>query len=281
MKAQPQPRKLNAKRKSGLPQTERLTIFDAQTASTSPSSEPAWIMVALALVLLTVGLYWFSDRPGDQPDRSVEAADADQSAGERPAAAVTGGQILSDPENRTRPWPEDLTSPPRPSGGRNERLVLRFYDEVLNRRQFALIDDLFADQVAYRRSGPTTMLSLAALKQQLQTDSAYYVGLYYSIDQVTTNGDWVHVDWSAEGTPLLSSTESPLTGEPQFWSGHTIWRVVDGQIVRMWTYTTKGRSQPLRSSVLPAPPPWPPGQLQDNQGVAAYPFHPSGSYSLP
>ena len=121
------------------------------------------------------------------------------------------------------------------------------------------------------------MLSLAALKQQLQTDTHYIAGLYYSLEQVTTMGDYVHVDWSAEGRPLLSSTESPPTGEPQVWSGYTVWRVVGGKIVRMWTYDAAG-SQPYPTDDDGARPP---GQLQDNQGAAVYPSHLSGGYSQP
>jgi hypothetical protein len=110
----------------------------------------------------------------------------------------------------------------------NERLIRRYYDEVLNGQKWAVLDDLFADQISYRNDIPVTMLSLTALKQMILAESTAYVRLHYSTEQVITDKDLVQVDWWAEG-------RRPL-GEPRFWSGHTIWQVVDGQVVGMWIY---------------------------------------------
>jgi ketosteroid isomerase-like protein len=131
-----------------------------------------------------------------------------------------------------------------PIGAQNERLVRRFYDDVINQRQLAEMNELFAEDFSYRQSGlTTTRLNLAALKQALRAENAAYAGLQYSIEQVTTNEDLVQVDWSAGGTPLISFEVHPPTGDPQVWSGHSIWQVADGKIIQMWTYNAAG-SQP-------------------------------------
>jgi hypothetical protein len=116
-------------------------------------------------------------------------------------------------------------------------LVRRFYNDVVNQGQTVVMDDLFAEGFVYRRSGPTTTrLNLAALKQQLRAERTTYAGLQYSIEQVTTNENLVQVDWSAGGTPLITFDTHPPTGDPQVWSGHTVWQVEDGKIIQMWTY---------------------------------------------
>jgi hypothetical protein len=50
----------------------------------------------------------------------------------------------------------------------------------------------------------------------------------------------VGVDWSAGGTPLSSLDEYPPIGEPQVWSGYTVWKVVDSKVVQMWTFNVTG-----------------------------------------
>jgi hypothetical protein len=228
---------------SGAYHLERSMSFEEQSASTSRSSDRAWLMIALGLVILIVGLYWFSDRKGDQSGGSDEAVVEDQAAGEGSGDAVTIDLISSDQGNRSKPWSEDDNPPAMPISSPNERLVRRFYNEVVNQRQWAVMDELFAEDFTYRQSGLTrTRLSLAALKQQLRAESAAYVGLYYSIEQVTINedGDWVSVDWSAGGTPRTSFNTHPPTGTPQVWSGHTDWQVVDGKLVQMWIYLVAG-----------------------------------------
>jgi ketosteroid isomerase-like protein len=233
MKMQPQPRNPNIKRRPGDHEPVRQMFAEEQTASTSISSEQAWLMIALALVVLTVGLYWFSDRHNDQPAWSYEAMVDDQTAAESQNDAATSDLSLSDSENH-----------PMPIGAQNERLVRRFYDDVINQRQLAEMNELFAEDFSYRQSGlTTTRLNLAALKQALRAENAAYAGLQYSIEQVTTNEDLVQVDWSAGGTPLISFEAHPPTGDPQVWSGHSIWQVADGKIIQMWTYNAAG-SQP-------------------------------------
>ena len=145
MKAQPQLTKRTEAQKIKVHETE-------QTASTSTASEPAWLALALALLVLTAGLYWFSNRQGLQPNRAYQATVEAQSIDERQAELVPDNQILTDSENPTMARSEDLT--PTPSRSPNEQLVRRFYDEVVNQRQYGVMDDLFADQIAYERNGP-------------------------------------------------------------------------------------------------------------------------------
>jgi hypothetical protein len=176
MKAQPQPKKLNVRRTFGAPTTERSMMFEEQIASTSTASEHAWLLVVLGLIVLTIGLYWFSDRQSDQPAWSYQALVEDQ-AGEQPGEFVISDQITTGPENLTMPWPEALTPIPMPNPRANERLVRRVYDEVINQQQFAVMDDLFAERVTYRRTGSPITLGLAALKQEIIDESTGYTGV--------------------------------------------------------------------------------------------------------
>jgi hypothetical protein len=111
---------------------------------------------------------------------------------------------------------------------------------VVNRRQLAVMDDLFVvDFVYIPHKSAKEKLSLADLKQQLRDESRTSTGFSYTIEQLTPFGEWVIVSWSAEGT--LS------TGVLQTWSGHTAWRVVNGRIAQMLPYKAVN-SQPYSAN---------------------------------
>ena len=242
---------LSIKQNSNSRQTDGSMKFEEQTALTSRSSEQAWMMLILVLLVLTGGLYWFSDRQNNQSAWSSEAVVEARTTVARPTEFVSSDQIPPDSEYLTITWPQSLLPEPMPVRSPNERLIRRYYNEVLNRQKWAVMDDLFAGQISYRNDIPVTMLSLTALKQTILAESTAYVELHYSIEQVTAYEDWVHVDWWAEGKPPL--------GEPRFWSGHTIWQVVDGKVVQMWTYDAT-RPQPYLADHYPVIPPtrsWP------------------------
>ena len=219
---------------SGNYRPSPVVLVDEQVASTSTSNEWAWVIVALALVIITAGLYWFNDRQDAPPDRSDVVVVDEISVGERPAEFVISDQALADPKNSIVPQPTTFT-PAATIPNSNERLVRRVYNEVINGQQLAVMDQLFADQVAYGRSGPMTIVSLTMLREQIRTERSRYAELSYSIEQVFASENLVGVEWSAAGTPLSASTSHPLRSAPQVWSGYTIWKVVDSEIVQMWT----------------------------------------------
>jgi ketosteroid isomerase-like protein len=228
---------LNLKTKLSDQAPTNQMITEEQTASTSTSSEQAWLIIALVLVVFTVGLYWFSMRHNHQPNWSYEALVNDQTNVENPGDAATSTLIQSNPQNRRQA--EDFTPTSTSIGSQNEQLVSRFYEEVINQGQFAMLDELFAEDFSYRSNRSTlTRLNLAALKQQLQAENSAYVGLQYSIEHIVVNNDSVQVDWSAGGTPRITFETHPPTGDPQVWSGHTVWQIADGKIVHMWIEST-------------------------------------------
>jgi hypothetical protein len=219
----------------------RSILFEEQTTTTSPSSsERAWLTLALMLIFLTVGLYWYGERQGDQPGRSETVVVDYRTTVKRPTAAEIDAQILTGLEKLTTPRPQTLTPVSRPDPGpnewisRNEQLIRRYYEVVVNRRQLTLMDDLFAADFVYLPT-KSAKLSLTDLKHQLRHENHTYAGLSYSIEPVTAYGDWIIISWSATGTTS--------TGEPQRWSGHTAWQIIEGRIAKMIPYTTASQTE--------------------------------------
>ena len=236
MKAEMPLRPGHRARKSNMTQRQRTLMSQEQTASTS--SERSWVVIILALIILMAGLYTYRQEQGEQPGRSGQGVVNAYAADERPVLTIIDEPSLTGPEALTSRGPEAPTPIAHTTWSPNERLVRRFYDEVLNHQQFAVIDELFAHHVAYGYDRPLALLSRTDLKAQIDRENNDYTGLTYTIEQITSRGKSVWIDWSASGTPLIWSPADPTSAEAQFWSGHTIWRIINGKIVQMWTSNT-------------------------------------------
>jgi hypothetical protein len=241
MKTQYQTQKLNTKPTPAVQPTEAGPVVQEQTASTSLASENAWLMVAGVLLVLIAGLYWFNDRQNDQPDWSYTVAPGDQLTTAEQTDSATGWLLSDNQEHPAALRPKGRApSLPTPDISPNEALIRRYYDEVLNRRQMAVMDDLFATDFTYRPDMTSTEKSnLAAFKEEIRNERIGYPELSYSIEKITARGEWLIVRWAVRGWPR-SLDHIPLTS-----SGSTAWQVVDGQIVHMLPFTATG-SQPSR-----------------------------------
>ena len=157
MKAQYQTTRPNTQPTTAVHQTEYQLWVQEQTASTTPASEKVWLIVVGALVMLSAGLCWFSNQPNGS---YASLADA------QPGSA---GTRLRPADDRENPAELGLQAPvsatPTPETSPNERLIRRYYDEVLNRGRIAVMDELFAPEFGYRPDMTSTKKSdLAALK---------------------------------------------------------------------------------------------------------------------
>lgn len=110
---------------------------------------------------------------------------------------------------------------------RNKAIVRSFYDAVLNRKQLDVIDTLCAP--TYHGDAPGA--DRAAFKQFYGRFLAAFPDLHVSFEDVIAEGDKVVVRAIARGTHREEFLGVPATGRQVSWTGISVTRVVDGQIV--------------------------------------------------
>ena len=113
------------------------------------------------------------------------------------------------------------------SAERNKAIVRRFYDAVLNQKQLDSIDALCAPSY----HGDTPGADRAAFKQFYGRFLAAFPDLHVSFEDVIAEGDKVVVRATACGTHREEFLGVPATGVQVSWTGISISRLADRQIV--------------------------------------------------
>ena len=111
----------------------------------------------------------------------------------------------------------------------NKALFRRVVEEGLNKRNLALLDELFADCVYY--SPATGELKGEALKQFVASLYAAFPDRRVTIEDQVAEGDKVVTRWSSTGAHLGEFMGLAPTGKQVTFSGMNISRIVEGKIV--------------------------------------------------
>jgi steroid delta-isomerase-like uncharacterized protein len=117
----------------------------------------------------------------------------------------------------------------------NLQLVRRFFDEMCNKRQLGLADELFATGHAYHDpaspwvgAGPAGMKDLIGAYQRAFNDARWDV--HASLDA----GDTVVTRWSGSGSHTGDLAGLAPTGRKVRVDGIWLHRVADGKIAESW-----------------------------------------------
>jgi ketosteroid isomerase-like protein len=116
---------------------------------------------------------------------------------------------------------------------RNEVAARRCYEEMLNNRNPALVDELlnpkYEDHPLWHEPRTPARMEhksvVEAMKEYLAKDDQDYEHLHTTVDQMISAGDKVIVVWTTTGT---------RNGKQVSWTGMEINRFVDGRIVESW-----------------------------------------------
>ncbi len=136
----------------------------------------------------------------------------------------------------------------------NKTLVRRYWEEVWNQGNLAVVDELIAADFdghpapsdADFGRGPAGQKQLVGLYRGAFPD------LRMTIDDMATDGDRVVLRWTASGTNTGEMMGMPATGKPATVTGIVINRLAAGQITEGWTnFDALGMLQQL--GVIPTP----------------------------
>ena len=117
----------------------------------------------------------------------------------------------------------------------NKATVRRYYDEVLNDRHFAALDETHVvNFVHHDPSNPADIKGLEGVKQRLAEITSAFPDFHYAIEDIIAEGDEVVVRWTAGLTHKGEFEGIPPTGKRAVVQGVYIHRLADGKMVEDW-----------------------------------------------
>ena len=132
----------------------------------------------------------------------------------------------------------------------NKLLVRRLFEEVLNQRNLALIDEFFSpNHVEHASTGPVH--GTEGMKQYYMIYLTAFPDAHYTVEDQIAEGDKVVTRWTARGTHKGELMGIPATGKQGTVTGIGIVRFEGGKLVEAWTeFDALGMMQQL--GVVPA-----------------------------
>jgi len=117
----------------------------------------------------------------------------------------------------------------------NKILVRRGVEEVWNRGNFAVVDELTASDVVVHSSPPSDELyGPEGIKQFYATLRAAFPDIHFTIEDQISEGDRVVTRWTARATHIHEYHGVPPTGKKYMMTGVDIDRIVNGKVVECW-----------------------------------------------
>ncbi len=145
----------------------------------------------------------------------------------------------------------------------NKGLVRRHFEEIWNRRNLAVCDEIMAEAFVehaaapFAQSAPGRVNGPKAMRQTAEWLLAQFADLHMTIEAMVAEGDTVAVRILSEGTNLGSiNGVVPPTGK-RFSARQSHWfRIADGKLVEHWA-TREDLPTMLQLGII-QPPGWPP-----------------------
>jgi steroid delta-isomerase-like uncharacterized protein len=133
----------------------------------------------------------------------------------------------------------------------NRMLVRRAIEEVYNRGDLAIVDELVASDFVIH-SPSEEIHGPAGAKQFVAGLRAAFPDLHVTIEDQMADGDRVATRWTAGGTHTGAFQGIPPTGKQARMTGINIDRIANGKVVECWTNADElGLLQQL--GVVPTP----------------------------
>jgi predicted ester cyclase len=135
----------------------------------------------------------------------------------------------------------------------NKAIVRRMFEELFNRQNLAVVDELASSDFVHRGPG-TRVVRGAEFFNQIKSRILFlaFPNLQFTIEDLIAEGDMVVTRWNIRGTHRGEFMGLPPTSNQVTWSGINITRVVEGKLVEDWVeQDTLGLMQQLAGTVQP------------------------------
>ena len=136
----------------------------------------------------------------------------------------------------------------------NKAVVRRFYEEVMNQKKRAVLDEVFDLNVVDHFAPPGTPGGLEGARQTLGMFLTAFPDLHFTVEDLIAEGDKVVARATLSGTQHGAFMGIPPTGKHVTMTGIDINRFAGGKSVEHWVeMDTLGLMQQL--GVIPSPGP--------------------------
>ena len=133
----------------------------------------------------------------------------------------------------------------------NKTIVRRSFEELFNRQNVAVVDELMSGDFIHHGPG-TRVLRGSDFLDQIRSRIIFlaFPDLHFTIEDMIAEGEKVVTRWTIRGTHRGEFMRLPPTGHQVTWSGINITRVVGGKMVEDWVeQDTPGLMQQLAGAL--------------------------------
>jgi len=119
----------------------------------------------------------------------------------------------------------------------NKALVRHFVEEFLNKRNVAIVDELFAEDFVNHQGGLGPTGDRESLKQLVGALLVAFPDMRFEIEQLLAEGDKVFLHVIGRGTHTGEFMGIPATGRSVLLAAMSVVRAVDGKCAERWNIT--------------------------------------------
>lgn len=117
---------------------------------------------------------------------------------------------------------------------RNIALVKRFFEEVWNKGNLGIVDEILSPNFKDYNQPPGTPRGLRGYKSNVTAFRSAFPDINYTLDQIIAEGDLVAIRLTGHGTQQGSFMGIPPTGKKVSFGGMTYVRIQDGKVIERW-----------------------------------------------
>jgi steroid delta-isomerase-like uncharacterized protein len=133
----------------------------------------------------------------------------------------------------------------------NKTVVRRYFEELWNQNNLAVIDQILAPEVEGHVAGKT-FRGADALRERTKNLRAIYSDVSFTIEDQIAEGDKVLVRWTFRGKHSGEYMGAQPTGKEVVATGMNLFRLADGKIEELWVESDDlGELQQLGVVTLP------------------------------
>ena len=142
---------------------------------------------------------------------------------------VSGGAVP--PATAQEATPADC---PTSTTEEHEAVARRWFEEVLNEGDLAVLDEILSPELAYHSGSLPAMTAAEVAESVLGPILAGFPDVEYTVQQAFAGDDVVTLIWSAQGTHSGEFQGYAPTGTSAAWSGINVYRFECGRVVEVW-----------------------------------------------
>ena len=117
----------------------------------------------------------------------------------------------------------------------NLAVMRRYYDEVVNKGDYAVVEELFTADYHSHHNDPIGLPpGPEGVKQFIGGTRDGFPDLELTLDDLFGDGDMVASRWTLKGTQTEEWFGTPATGKTAEWAGVVLSRFEDGKIAEEW-----------------------------------------------